>query len=323
MAEIEFWSPLQQKSLSLPAGEQQKYLRLLDTARTSTSVADQSGHHVRVALLTGAGQTFTGGNYEYALSDSFVHAESSALNNVLTQFGRVQLEALAYDVPPPITPTTFCIPCGRCLDILSAYASPDLAIVVGDSRRVSLTYLKDYLFADFANVPLDRVSPRGQDEAVLALKRGIDAYLPETHKDQVYGVALVGKDQIWRGSLYTNASYDAVTPILSAIQTWRNTLPLEPYDYSHFHLTKAVVASFQRPHIFYRDRQALTDLDELIRLKFPSLGPLPVDMLQVDSKTLRPLQAWRTNAAEWLPFPYTPSSFGMHDTLHQLLTQLT
>jgi hypothetical protein len=68
----------------------------------------------------------------------------------------------------------------------------------------------------------------------------------------------------------------------------------------------------------YRDRQAILELDEILRMFKGSNSPLRVEIVKVGSN----VEAYETNVEEWLPHPFSPGAFRMDDVTRAQLDKL-
>ena len=167
---------------------------------------------------------------------------------------------------------------------------------------------------------MNKVHEEGVVEALKAQELAIDVYLTEELKGKVYGAAIVAEDgTIWKGSQYSNCGYDAVTPVLSAVTNWRNSYPRGLVSEKHMQLSRLVIAGGPRMGTpLYRDRQAILELDEILRMFKGSNSPLRVEIVKVGSN----VEAYETNVEEWLPHPFSPGAFRMDDVTRAQLDKL-
>jgi hypothetical protein len=178
--------------------------------------------------------------------------------------------------------------------------------------------LKDYLFEDFRRVDFSNIDVPAVNAALAAARGGNDIYLPEKMKHKMYGAVIVSEDgQMWTGEHYTNVGYDSVTPVLSAVISWHNDYPKGIVDESRLNLSKLVVAGeYFTPDVFYRDRQAVLEMDEILRKFTDCKHPLEVQIVNAKG------EVYETNVEEWLPAPFSPGAFRMDDVMHGQLGKL-
>jgi cytidine deaminase len=292
------------------------YSSLLLAAKDAKAFPSQSGFYVRTGALTESGLIITGGNIEYALSDAFVHGETSVIAGTLAKKGKEDpIKAIGFYSPdaaenPPS-------PCGNCRDVIHEHCDPDLVLLTGSEKRMSLTPFKEYLFDSFAEVDPNSLEAVGHSDAALALNQALSTYLPDSMKSKLYGAALVTEGgNTYRGSFYSNAAYDSSPPLFNAIQTWRNT------D-SDLSLSKVVIASSKDiADPSYRDRQALLEFDEAIMLATGRKKSLPIELVTFDPNNKQVINAAMTDSREWIPHPFSPKDFGMDQALEDQISAL-
>lgn len=301
--------------------EIKKFSSLVHLAKEAKAYPSQSGYKVRSAALTVDGTVHSGGNKEYGWSDAFVHGETAAASG-LRDKTESPIEAIAWyfeskDEKKPVS-EEFARPCGNCRDILLEYAGPELVLLTGNQKGIVYTKLKDFLFENFRRTDSSKIGASFIDRALSAARAGNDVYLPDRMKPEMYGAALVAENGwIWPGSHYANVSYDPVTPVMNAINSWYSSYPKGTIDENRLRLSKLlVVGEKQIPHVFYRDRQAILENDEILRKFTKSSTPLKVEILQVGG------EAYETNVEEWLPHPFSPGAFRMDDVMMAQLGKL-
>ena len=106
----------------------QQLLAAAQAARRQ-AYAPYSKFRVGAALLAADGKIFTGANVENASYGLTICAERVAVTKAVSE-GHKKFQAIAI-VAPSARPT----PCGACRQVLIEFG--DLAVVCGDSRRVS------------------------------------------------------------------------------------------------------------------------------------------------------------------------------------------
>jgi cytidine deaminase len=324
MKEIPMYFPFISGGDSLPDEHKRKrYTKLtLDAGDKAKAYPWQSLYYVLTGILAMDGTDYFGGNKEHALSDAWVHGETATLSG-LRDITDCPAEALAWyeKTGRQITQDDYGCPCGACLDVLSAYCPSDLILLNGNETGIVATRLKDYLYNDFRTGNSAKISENQVIRADVAIDQAVDVYLPQEMKTKLYGAVLVGKDgTMWPGSLYTNAGFDAVPPIMSAVLHWKGDYPGMEVSEKHLNLEKLVVVGRGKiPDPLYRDRQAILELDEILRRWKRNDTPLPVELVSVDGKdyTLK-----ETNVSEWLPHPFTPGTFRMDDVMQAELEKL-
>jgi cytidine deaminase len=307
-----------------------KYSYLIHLAGEASAYPDQSGYFVRTAGITEHGTFHTGGNKEYGHSDAFIHGETAVVSG-LRDLTSDRIEAIAWYQKGEIKAGDCGRPCGNCRDVLSKYCDPDLVLLNGNENAFVLTHLRDYLFEDFKKVNLDKYSKYYSNGYYLnigidAARKGNDIYLPEKMKQEVYGAVLVSKrGKSWSGSHYSNVAYDSVTPVMNAIINWYGNYPRGSIA-ENLRLEKLLIVGEKiNPHVFYRDRQAILELDEILRKFTNNPNPLRVEIVNVEQVSLQERvvkEVYETNTEEWLPRPFSPGAFRMDDVMAGQLGKL-
>ncbi len=290
-------------------------------AKEAKAYPNQSGFYVKTAGFAVDGTEYLGGNKEYAFSDAFIHGETAVVSG-LRDLTNSPIEAICWYKKEGeiVTPESFGCPCGNCRDVLRHYCDLNTVLLNGNETGAVYAQLKDYLFENFRRESLSKVHEEGVVEALKAQELAIDVYLTEELKSKVYGAAIVAEDgTIWKGSQYSNCGYDAVTPVLSAVMNWRNSYPRGSVSEKHLQLSRLVIAGGSGMGTpLYRDRQAILELDEILRMFKRSNSPLRVEIVKVGKN----VEAYETNVEEWLPHPFSPGAFRMDDVLEAQLGQL-
>lgn len=276
-------------------------------SKTETAFADprQSGYFVKTAGVTENGDIVTGGNKENSLSDAFVHGETAVISRIRDQYGEVAIKAIGFYQEGDVSEENIS-PCGACRDVLIQQTSPELLLMSGNKNKIVVLKLRDFIFEDFHEIMPTDLDSIGVKQAIIALNKGIDEYLPKNLKRKVYGVSIIDQNgKNYRGSLYTNAGYDAITPGLAAVQTWVNSDVNKRCNIDKI----VIVSKSEIPSPFYRDRQALLELAEVTYQK-----KVRVELIQLDNSD-NILKVATTDTNEWLPRPFSALSFGMHDLI--------
>lgn len=306
--------------------EQRFCENLILLAKNARAYPSQSGFFVRTAGIAKDGTTFSGGNKEYGHSDAFIHGETAVLSGLLDSTDSPVMAIAWYKdrkSGEKVTPHDFGCPCGNCRDIMSHYCDPNLILLNGNETGIVFSRLKDYLFTDFKQVKINQIDVVAASRALEAADMAVDAYLPDHMKKEPYGAVLVSADgtEMWPGIHYANAGYDSVTPILSAIIGWENNIRKNRKSESGLCVNKVVIAGRgNMPNPFYRDRQALLELDEVLRRYRKDNKSIEVQIIQrTDSGEI---YASKTNAREWLPNPFSAGTFGMESVLDKQLAKL-
>lgn len=305
----------------------ERYRNLLRLAETARAYPTQSGFWVRTACEAEDGTQFSGGNKENGWEDAFEHGETATISG-LSDLTDSKPVALGWYKEGEMTGDDYGRPCGKCRDVMREYAGPELVLLHGNENNFVYAKLRNYLFEEFKRVEAGKIQPYFVWAALKAARGGVEVYLPESLKPKFYGAALVGEDgTVWQGMHYSNAGFDAVTPVLSAVIGWRNSYPVGSISRRHFELKKLVIAGeWAVPDPFYRDRQAILELDEIVRRQTGRDEPLQVEIVRGafdNNGWARADEAYLTDTEEWLPAPFTAGAFRMDDVIDAQLAQLT
>lgn len=286
--------------------DRETFKRMLQEAAKAYTDPSQSGYHVRAVGITKDRNIVTGGNKENSLSDAYIHGETAVISRIRDQYGNVPITAIGFYSEKKEN-TSIC-PCGACRDILIQQTSPDLVLFAGNQEDIKLARLKDFTFEDFHPIEISKTDRSGLTDAKIALNKSTTCYfrLSSDLFKKVYGVSIVTEDyETYQGSLYTNAGYDAITPGLAAIQTWRNSKLLYKTD-----VVKIVfVAQGCIPSPYYRDRQALLELVDITSLDSGRKTPVLVELINIDNLG-NIVEMAVTDTDEWLPHPFSARQFG-------------
>jgi len=299
----------------------ERYYNLVVLAKDAKAYPNQSGYLVRTAGICEDGTIHLDGN---ALSDAYIHGETAVLSGLMDKTDS-PVEAIAFYKDGPITIDGFGKPCGNCRDILLDCTNPDLVILTGNEKGFVYTRLRDLTFEAFTPLDLSKINPDEVYQGIKALKGAADEYLPKEKQQEKYGAVLVSEQgDMWFGASYTNSTFDAVSPVLSAIIGWYNnyfaSCTSGEYPEESLYLSKLLlVGEGSAFHPLYRDRQAILELDEVLR-SYTGNGPLRIEMVGI--KNDQPIRAWKTTADEWLPYPSTPGAKGMKGIIEKKLDKL-
>lgn len=307
--------------------EIRRFSFLIHEASLARAYPDQSGFFVKTAGITEGGKLWTGGNKEFADSDTIAHGETAVVSGIRDMTNE-RIEAIAWYRDKETGPLDFGRPCGNCRDALLKFCDPELVLLNGNERTFVYTRLKDFLFEDFkeAEIP-SRANGLYVDAGYIAREAGIDIYLPEEMKPRTYGAVLVAENgDFWRGSLYSNDGYDSITPVLGAVLNYQYNYPVGRIDRDKLSLRKLVVVGVGlMPHIYYRDRQALLGLDEALRRFTGKADPMEVEIINVAGdywESGRVNKIYKTDSEEWLPHPFTAGAFRRDDIVLAKLGKL-
>lgn len=287
-----------------------KFSFVMQLASEAKAYPSQSGFFVRTAGMTKNGMYYKGGNKEFAHSNANPHGETAVVSGLL-DLTDSPIEIIGWHKDGEISSKDFGRPCGNCRDYLSEFCKPETFLLNGNENAYVVTQLKDYLFQGFKKIEFPKVRSSDLKKTFSALFGSNDVYLTDDLKPDVYGAALVTEDGlVWPGGLYTNVGYDPVNAVMNAINNWRWNYPTGNILDKRLRFKKLLVVGGDRiPHIFYRDRQAILEQDEILRKYTKKAEPLKVQMFTKNG------DAYETDVEEMLPSPFSPGAFRMDDVI--------
>jgi len=286
---------------------------LVEAAKRATPHPTQSKFFVRSAAMIDTGEIALGGNREGMLSHAWIHGETAAISTAKQMYGERPVIGIGYYFPEGKLEVGTIASCGNCRDILIEEA-PDAIIAAGNEGGLVIGNVNLMRFTPAVSVPAQSISPQVINGCLRAKDMGIECYLPESLKPVVYVALLLTEEgSLIPGSLYTNAGYDYIPPGISALQCYRHSTA------ARGDIKGAFFAGFGAlPDVYYRDRQALLELDEVLQTRFNRPGPMSVTCVNIDTATGRVAEAVQTNVGEWMPYPFSPRSFGMDSVIQQM-----
>ena len=274
------------------------------------------------------GDIVHGGNREYAMSACYAHAEEAVVSKLFSEYPDVPLLGIGVYGEHDSKLLAIPCPCGNCRDVLRTEASPDLLLTAGnESQGATVMRLSEFLFdpsrtADPETTLTDPLIAESYDVALRARDRSVTAHMPEHLQSSVYGVALIDTNQqIFPGSLDTTASYDAIPPGVAAVQSFRNRPTGANTELARLRAI-VIAGAEERLDPLYRDRSALTELDETLRSDDATSTPTPVLLFGTRADRQVPAELRLTDTAEWLPFPFTSSARGLTKAIQLKRAQL-
>ena len=302
--------------------DQDTLVELIHAAKHAESDPYQSGFHVKTAAMTEDGDVVIGANHENSFSDAYAHGETAVISQIDSQFGRIGIRGMVFYNKSFDLDDLNIAPCGACRDVLEQRTGTNLLLGEGNERILAASRLENFVKHDFRETWTDPIDPVGAREAINALDRGFDSYMPQELRPLVYGASLVSENgSVYRGALYTNSGYDAIPPGLAAVQSWQGTVG--DRDKKFEDLRSVTFARYGHlPDPLNRDRQAILELDEQLRQINDRAEPLRVLLLNVNPVTKEIVQVAKTDTEEWLPRPFSAASFGMHHVINRHFTKI-
>ncbi len=291
---------------------------LLRAASRAIAAPRQSEFPVQAAAMNVTGHLVNGGNREYGLSRAYVHGEEAVVSRVLGEYPDVPLLGIGFyaeSEPPELMGPC---PCGNCRDVLCEEADPSLLLVAGNQKIAVAARLGSFLFDGFQAaepevITDDPVLQRALNAAHRARLRATTDYLPQSLLAKVYGLALIdASEHIYPGSFDTTAGYDAITPGVAAIQSFRNRPEGSKPGLSKLAAVVIAYAGGGTAAPYYRDRNAILELDGILQAAGDTFSPAPVYIIDTDTDG-QPLHLARTDTRQWLPHAFTDSTLGMEE----------
>lgn len=299
--------------VNVSAQEISRCFELVEAAKRSTPRPTQSNFFVRSAAMVDTEEIALGGNREGMLSHAWIHGETAAISTAKQMYGERPIIGIGYYFPGGNLEVGAIASCGNCRDILIEEA-PNAIIAAGNEEGIVIGNVNLMRFGPAVSVPAQSISPEVISGCLRAKGMGIEVYLPESLRGVVYVALLLTEGgNLIPGSLYTNAGYDYIPPGISALQCYRHS-PASCDD-----IKGAFFAGFgSLPNVYYRDRQALLELDEVLQTRFNRSIALSVTCMNIDTAGRRVVEAVQTNVAEWMPYPFSPRSFGMDSVIQEM-----
>ncbi len=300
------------------------YERALEVAAES-QVANPpfSKYFVKESIGAPFNPFMAAGNIEYGWCQA-LHGEESAVAAFRTMYGRSLGE------PQPIlgiiagNPERIANPCGNCRDIMLEDLGKDFEVVsaAAEGGMAVVVKMSDYLFDRPVARDLDFEDLRQEFDHKLrrlvnhAHRMENDAYSPGTvHPERRYFAMIEAVGGVHCGAHDVMCEYHPIYALRDAVRQARRE--------RNSHIKEVVIAGPSAgegiiPHVMYKDRQHLLELNLQGELMAGKECDPPVHLLTYDEKQFRHatlfsgalVGAWTTSVKEWLPFPFSPANFG-------------
>jgi len=212
-----------------------------------------------------------------------------------------------------VNPGDTASPCGNCRDIMLEDLGQDFEIVCGapGGGIAVVTKMNDYLFSDFKKVAVKNISPDLVESAILTIKAGErlvnDAYSPpQLHPERRYHASVITNIHIFFGTRDVMCDYHPIYALRDAIRQARRAK--DPF-------IQAVIIVCEdfgggAPHVMYKDRQHLLELNFQVELLNGKEVDPPVYLMTYQKDTKNIVAIWKTSVKEWMPDVFTPRNFG-------------
>ncbi len=265
------------------------------------------------------------GNIEYGWCQA-IHGEESAVAAFRTIYGRPRTphKGLVLGIIAG-NPEHIANPCGNCRDIMLEDLGEDFEIVTGSAEGGLAVVVKmsNYLFDPPIARDLDYGDLRSEFDHKLrrvvnhAHRLENDAYAPGTvHPERRYFAMIDTIGGVFYGAHDVMCEYHPIYALRDAVRQARRDRSAR--------IKEVVIAGPSAgdgipPHVMYKDRQHLMELNLQGELMAGKEHDPPVHLLTYDEKQFQPhnalfggalLAAWTTSVKEWLPFPFSPRNFG-------------
>lgn len=290
----------------------QEYTRALRAAARSTVAKPLfSNYFVRESIGPRDGKPKPAGNIEYGLCQS-LHGEESAVTAFRTHYGRGGSRKPLLGIIAG-SPGNIATPCGNCRDILLDDLGSDFEIVSGaaDGGIAIVTKMRDYLFPSPRKIGRLDAKPEVLTRMRIAIRDGEllvnDAYSPkDKHPERRYHALIATTSANFVGARDVMCEYHPIYPLRDAVRQARRA------DSPFVRFAVIVCEDFggRPPHVMYKDRQHLFELNLQGELLMDQECDPPVYLATYNSQTKKIVSVWRTSVKEWLPLPFSPRNFG-------------
>lgn len=288
-----------------------RYAEALETAAKSV-VANPpfSNYFVKESIGPVGGEMLPAGNIEYGICQA-LHGEESAVAAFRARYGRTNVGELILGIVAG-NPGNIATPCGNCRDIILEDLGRDFEIVSGaaDGGVAVVANMNHYLFSDFRSLAVRDISSDMLVKIGVAIWQGEmlvnDAYSPaRIHPERKYHALIATHNNNFVGARDIMCEYHPIYALRDAIRQARRAN--DPFIQSVI----IVCEDFGdgAPHVMYKDRQHLVELNLQAELLTRQENDPPVFLATYDSRK-QIVCAWQTSVKEWIPLVFTPRNFG-------------
>lgn len=288
-----------------------KYSEALTVALQSVVANPRfSNYFVKESIGLFNGNLVPAGNIEYGICQA-LHGEESAIAAFRAHYGRANFEGVILGLVAG-SPGNVPGPCGNCRDIMLEDLGKDFEIVSGaaDGGAAVVTNMSHFLFSKFRDLRVADISSDVLLKTKTAIQQGEllvnDAYSPKNiYPERRYHALIVTGNNNFVGARDIMCEYHPIYALRDAIrQARRANDPFVRY-------VVIVCEDFdgEAPHVMYKDRQHLVELNLQAELLSGQENDPPVFLVTYDSQK-RVISAWQTSVKEWIPFVFSPRNFG-------------
>ena len=286
----------------------EKALKVALNSKTANPIF--SKYFVKESIGGVGAKNVSAGNIEYGFCQA-LHAEEFALAAFASHHGKKQVRNIILGIIAG-KPGYIATPCGNCRDILLQNFEPNLEIVCGapSGGRAIIARLSDYLYNNFsiANLlPAEEKLLHAEIETLIAEGSKIenDGYSPRDILSERRYYALIKTEKgNYYGACDLMCDYHPIYSLRDAIRQARRAN--DPYIRCVIIVSASI--SDQQPHVMYKDRQHLLELNVQSELISETKNNPLVYLVRrgsVNSYTI-----WKTTIKEWLPLAFSPEKFG-------------
>lgn len=296
------------------------YEQILQTAFNS-DVANPpfSNYFCKESIGRSPGTKVPAGNIEYALCKA-LHGEVSAIAAFRAVYGRDKRRhgpiILGIHADQSEESAGMINSCGDCRDIMLDDLGPDTEIVAGapGDENGYISKLSDYLFGNYEE--LDSELPRNHKTLLGWAKHQesmvYDPYSPaDVYPERRYSAMIFTANNEYHGPRVVLCDYHPTYALEAAIlqAEWvHDPLVAKVIVFCRIPEGRNLQEQPFVPHVMYRDRQHLMELNLQQELLTGVEKDPPVYLLTYDDSGI--VQGWKTSIKQWLPFAFTPRNFG-------------
>ena len=288
-----------------------KYIEALEVAAKSV-VANPpfSNYFVKESIGLVDGEMLPAGNIEYGICQA-LHGEESAVAAFRAQYGRTNSGEIILGIVAG-NPGNIATPCGNCRDIMLEDLGNDFEIVSGaaDGGVAVVANMGHYLFSGFRSLGIPDIPSDVLDKIGVAIRQGAllvnDAYSPKhIHPERRYHALIATRNNSFVGARDVMCEYHPIYALRDAIRQARRVN--DPFVQSVVIVCEDFGGGV--PHVMYKDRQHLVELNLQAELLVGQENDPPVFLVTHDDKG-QVVSARQTSVKEWIPLVFTPRNFG-------------
>ncbi|MBU6500260.1 MAG: hypothetical protein KGJ89_00280 [Patescibacteria group bacterium] len=290
------------------------YGKALEVAHdSSVSMPIFSNYFVRGSIGIWSGEFLPVGNIEYGVMQA-LHCEECAVAAFRSRYGWSEQGDIIFgftSVRKEFNSPPTC--CGNCRDVILGGLGTDFEFVCGnrETHEAAVSSMRLLLFdvkkkaVDLCGETLEYF--QGLAEELLREEKKLtnDAYSPRSvFPDRRYSALIMGKDH-YIGAIDGMCEYHPIYPLRDAVRQMRRA---NSSILRYVFILHDEELSPGPPHVMYKDRQHLLELNLQCELLWGEERDIPVFLVNHRKGIIT--EVWQTTSKEWLPFPFTPKNFG-------------